>query len=185
MADCDGFTLPVPDINCFSDLEAFAQALTNSLQAGLDHVVACVNDFEYPECDICVLKDDLKKCPLDCQMIDFIGVTYAEEGDVCILPLPTGGLQTRSGTGVSDHRIVDAEEGVSISVVFDTPFDTECVHVDLECTNVIENKMELMHPIVTAKSKTGFTVYWEREDTYVGPDPQGDFIEFTYVAFGL
>ncbi len=135
MADCDGYALPVPDINCFSDFEAFAQALTNTLQAAMDHIVGCVNDFQYPECDICVLKDDLVSCPLDCNMIDFEGITYGATGDVCRLPLPTGGLQTRSGTGISDHRIVDAEEGVSVSVVFDTAFDTECVHVDIQCIN--------------------------------------------------
>jgi hypothetical protein len=204
MADCDGYALPVPEITCASDLETWANTLVNELQNAFDHVIGCVKDSEYPECDICVLKDDLVSCPLECNMVDFAGVTYGEEGGPGQLPSPIGGLQPRYGCGVTEYctvpELIDVNSPWQIGtfdVTFDTPFDTECVYAKVQITSCHEvittptpgpNLGRHYHPILQEEliTKTGFRVMFKtQEPEVVGPgELGGHYVTFRYLAWG-
>ena len=182
MVTCAPVTLTAPDLTCVTDPQAWGEALIADAQAQLNQIVGCIANAPSTWCDICSenLRQSLLTCPLSCRMIDFSRIQYGDVGGVCQIPWPSA-LETRYGVGVSDRRLgPEAEDGLSVSIVFSRPFDTECKHVSVTCVNEYVNKMELMHPIITAKSTTGFTVYWEREDT--GSE---EYVNFTYVAFGL
>ena len=130
MADCDTFVFSLPEITCVADLRTWGEQADAAIQAAIDHVIACIQDFEIPQLDICVSKDDLVECPLDCDMINFEGATYGEEGGVCQLPLPPnlGDYEFRTGTGLMTPAYGDAWS--STVIVFDTPFTSECLCVN-------------------------------------------------------
>ena len=191
MADCDGYALPVPEITCASDLETWANTLVNELQNAIDHVIGCIKEFEYPECDICALKDDLVNCPLDCNMIEFTGVTYGEEAGVCRLPSPIGGLQPRYGSGITAVAIDSGSDWTvgAVDIVFDTPFDTECVFAKVQITSCHQvvttptpgpNCGRHYHQIVQEEliTKTGFRVMFKTIET------DDHWVTFRYIAWG-
>jgi len=132
---CEGFNLELPELTCISDIQAWMAAFMLTMQAGVDHIVACVNNIELPYLDICVSKDDLIECPLDCDMLNFEGVTYAEEGGVCKLPFPPnlGDYEFRTGTGLITPGYTHWK---STAVVFDEPFTNECLCVNPVVTRV-------------------------------------------------
>lgn len=136
MADCDTFVFSLPEITCVADLRTWGEQADAAIQAAIDHVIACIQDFEIPDLDICVSKDDLVECPIDCDMINFAGVTYAGEGGVCQLPLPPnlGDYEFRTGTGLITPPYGDAWS--STAIVFDTPFTSECLCVNPVVTRV-------------------------------------------------
>lgn len=133
---CEEFSLELPELTCVSDVQAFLAAFVLTMQAGLDHIIACVNNIELPVLDICVSKDDLVECPLDCDMINFEGATYGVEGGVCQLPLPPnlGEFEFRAGTGLITPGYSNAWS--STAVVFDTPFSNECLCMNPVVTRV-------------------------------------------------
>ena len=134
MADCTSPTLSVPDLTCTSDLPTWATAFVASVQAAIDHAVGCIQDFEYPQCDICVLKDDLVNCPLDVDMMDFTDIAWADEGGIGVLPYPpqSGDYEFRAGAGNITPSYGDAWR--STAITFDTPFPAQCVHVSVTPT---------------------------------------------------
>ena len=136
MADCTSPTLSVPDLTCTSDLPTWATAFVAAAQAAVDHVVGCIQDFEYPTCDICVLKDDLVNCPLDVDTMDFTDIAWADEGGIGVMPYPPSiaGLAFRYGVGTID-RDAFHDAWRSVAITFDTPFATECVHVSVTCVS--------------------------------------------------
>lgn len=127
MADCDIPVVSLPDLTCVADLRAWGVQLESAMQAIVDHIVGCIQDFEIPQLDICVSKDDLVECPLGCDMVDFSGVTYAEEGGRCQLPNPPnlGDYEFRHGTAFRTPAFGDAWRSVAIE--FSTPFTTTCL----------------------------------------------------------
>ena len=133
---CEGFNLELPELTCISDIQAWMAAFMLTMQSGVDHIIACVNNIELPVLDICAIKDDLPSCPLDCDMMNFIGITYAEEGGVCQLPLPPnlGDFEFRTGTGLITPGYSNAWK--STAVVFDTPFTAECLCMNPVVTRV-------------------------------------------------
>jgi hypothetical protein len=180
MATCAPVTLTAPELTCLMNPQAWATALIADAQAQFNAIVNCIRNAPVTWCDICTMKAALLTCPLTCDMVNFEHLQYGDTAGVCQIPWP-GTYETRYGVGVSDRRLgPEAEDYLTVEVTFDRPFDTECVHVSVTCVNEYVNKMELLHPIITEKSATGFTVYWEREDT--GSE---EYVNFTYVAFGL
>ena len=189
MADCTSPTLSVPDLTCASDLPTWATALVAAMQAAIDHVVGCIQDFEYPTCDICVLKDDLVNCPLDVDMIDFTDIVYADEGGIGVLPNPPGQMEHRYGTAQTPLPMGEEFGWQSVAVVFSTPFPTTCHQVDVQVTvaDPVWTEMtgpqvaRLYHPIVQEDSITaaGFTV-WFKSDEFGSLD----YITFRYKAIG-
>lgn len=130
MADCDIPTIDLPEITCIADLRTWGTQAESAIQAAIDHVVGCIQDFEIPEMDILKAKDDLVEDPLDCDMINFEGITYGDEGGVCQLPLPPnlGDYEFRTGTGLITPAYSNAWR--STAIVFDTPFTSECLCVN-------------------------------------------------------
>jgi hypothetical protein len=197
MADCDSPTLSVPTLACVDDLPAWATALVASLQAAIDHVVGCVVDFAYPQCDICVLKDDLVSCPLIVSMIDFTDITYDDEGGVGVLPYPDrAGLDFRYGTGTTAEHFFNTWR--SAVVTFDTPFETECVWVGVTAvsedpcyhSDEAENceasgvHVEEVQGIIVQEdtiSTTGFTVWFRRGSEDLSCSC---YVNFRYLAAG-
>ena len=171
MADCDSPTLSVPDLTCAADLSSWATDLVAAMQAAIDHVVGCVQDFEYPECDICVLKDDLVNCPLIPSMIDFADIAWDDEGGVGTMPYPPSisDYMFRHGTGIITPAYSEAWS--SVAVPFDTPFPTQCLLVlpvvtqsgegGETCAAVGGNDYAI---IVRDKTVAGCTVWIFRQD---------------------
>ena len=189
MADCTSPTLSVPDLTCTSDLPTWATALVASAQAAIDHVVGCIQDFEYPQCDICVIKDDLVNCPLDVDMMDFTDIAWADDGGIGVLPYPPGQMEHRYGTAQTPLPMGEAFGWQSVAVTFSTPFPTICHQVDVQVTCAgpvwtvttgIQVAM-LYHPIVQEDSigVTGFVV-WFKSDEFGA----SDYITFRYKAVG-
>jgi len=187
MADCDIPTISLPEITCLADLRTWGTQAEAVLQAAIDHIVGCIQDFEIPALDICVSKDDLVTCPLDCNMMNFEDATYADEGGVCVLPLPPnlGDYEFRHGTGLISPAYGDAWR--STAIVFDTPFTTELLHVSVTVTasggcpsgvNVDGNDYAI---IVQGDAMTvnGCTVWIYRED-----HDNDCTVAFTYFAVG-
>lgn len=170
MADCDIPTISLPEITCLADLREWGVQAEAVIQAAVDHIVGCIQDFEIPQLDICVSKDDLVECPLDCDMINFEGATYGETGGPCRLPNPPnlGDLEFRWG---KEQSACVSTGWVLDNVVFDTPFDTECHYVgitlnrayDSDChtePGSAEQIMKVYAPMVRGISATGFSVYF-------------------------
>lgn len=133
---CGAFSLEFPDLTCVTDIQAFLAAFMQSVQAGFDHVIACTNNIELPVLDICAIKADLIACPLDCDMMDFTGATYDEEGGICKLPLPPnlGDFEFCTGTGLITPGY--SNTWGSTAVVFNPPFTTECLSMNPVVTRV-------------------------------------------------
>ena len=192
MADCTSPTLSVPDLTCTSDLPTWATALVASTQAAIDHVVGCIQDFEYPTCDICVLKDDLVNCPLDVDMMDFTDIVYADEGGIGVLPNPLGGVEHRYGTGRTALAFDEDDPWQSVVVTFSTPFDTECNIAVVQITSVHKpwtvtsgvQVARIHSPIVQEDSITanGFTVWFKSDE--VVDEADEEWVTFRYVAIG-
>jgi len=127
MSDCDTPTIDLPEITCIADLRTWGTQAESAIQAAVDHIIGCIQDFEIPEMDILKAKDDLVEDPLDCDMINFEGITYGDEGGVCQLPLPPtlGDYEFRHGTGLMTPAYGDA--WMSTAIVFSTPFTSECL----------------------------------------------------------
>jgi len=123
---CEAFSLEQPEITCVSDIQAWQAAFMLTMQAAIDHIIACMNNIELPVLDICALKDDLPACPIGCDSMNFEGATYGVEGAVCQLPLPPniGELEFRWGTGLITPGYTHWR---STAVVFDEPFTNECL----------------------------------------------------------
>jgi len=196
MADCTSPTLSVPDLTCTSDLPTWATALVASAQAAIDHVVGCIQDFEYPQCDICVLKDDLVNCPLDVDMMDFTDIAWADEGGIGVLPYPpqAGDYEFRSGVGETTDRVCETGCTVAdsiagwayVAIVFATPFPSTCVHVSVtpydsfDCNGgICGDAYQIRAPWVINKSTTGCTVLIKGDEF-----AKSSKIRFTYLAAG-
>ena len=185
MADCDSPTLSVPDLTCAADLSSWATDLVAAMQAAIDHVVGCVQDFEYPTCDICVMKDDLVSCPLIPSMIDFGDIAWDTEGGVGTMPYPpsVSDYTFRHGTGIITPAYSEAWQ--SVAIVFSTPFPAELysVHVTVtqsggggSCAAVGGNDYAI---IVRDKTVTGCTVWIFRQDITMDCT-----VSFDYFAVG-
>lgn len=174
MGDCESFSLELEELTCTADIREWAAGKITELQAAVDHVIACVNNAALPEMSICTLKDDLIGCPLGIEMVDFSGGTYGE-GGVGELPQPAqvGGFEFR--TGLKQSGCVACDAWKLDTVVFDTPFPHECVHVDVsvdkaqdsDCGGVAgtgANVMKIYEPLVRSLSATGFSVYFCGDD---------------------
>lgn len=187
MADCDTVVISLPEITCLADLKTWGTEAETVIQAAVDHIVGCIQDFEIPQLDICVSKDDLVECPLDCDMINFEGATYGETGGVCQLPNPPnlGDYEFRHGTGLISPAYGDAWR--STAIVFSTPFSSELLHVSVTVTaslgcpsgvNVDGNDYAIIVQ-QDAMTVNGCTVWIYRED--ISDDCT---VAFTYFAIG-
>ena len=135
MADCGEITITAPTVTCESDLQTAFTEMAQQNQSAIDQLKACIESYELPECDICVLKDDLVDCPLDCDMIDFSGIQWGDEGDVCQLPYPNN-LVYRTGTETIDDLDGQDSDWPLFTFTFDTPFDTQCLGVFISFTAI-------------------------------------------------
>ena len=175
MADCTAPTLSVPTLGCFDNPQTWAGDLVQEMQDAIDHLVGCIVDFEYPQCDICVMKSDLVDCPLAANMMDFATITWGEDGGQGVMPLPPnlGDLDFRYGTGQTECT----GEGYptdTIVITFDTPFDTECLFADVvygEATDCCEgssggiNVIHMYSALVRNITAAGFT-FWPCDDSF-------------------
>jgi len=184
MADCTAPTLSVPDLGCFDNPQTWAGSLVTELQSAIDHMVGCIADFEYPQCDICVMADDLIACPLVANMIDFSAVTWAEDGEQGVMPYqPNVGDDTfRYGSGTITPGYRNSWD--SVAVVFSTPFPASC-HVVLPvvtasggCPSGIDIDGNDYAIMVKDKTVNGCTVWIYRE----GDDDCT--VTFDYLAYG-
>lgn len=179
MADCDTPTLSVPVLTCAADLPNWATQLVASMQAAINQAIGCIQDFEYPECDICVLKDDLVNCPLDVDMIDFTDIAWADDGGIGVMPYPTqAGLDFRYGTGTW----VNVTDGwVSVAIVFDTPFANEAYGITIQPQLYSEGTgfYQTYNSHVTALTVNGATVWIIMAEA----DEDRD-LPFYYLAWG-
>ena len=129
MAECESPQLEIEDLECVTDVRQHLTALTAAIQVCLDALAACVNNVDIPECDICVMIDDLVECHVTARtMVDFLGVTYGDVGAVGVLPHPeqAGGVEFRHGTGVTTGQSVGQGSWGSAAVVFSEAFPTTC-----------------------------------------------------------
>lgn len=145
MADCDTPTISLPDITCLADLRTWGVQAEAALQAAVDHIIGCILDVEIPEMDICKAQDDLVECPIPCDSINFEGITWGDEGDVCQMPLPPtlGDYEFRHGVDTIGGPYGNAWR--STTVTFSTPFTTTCLWV-----GVTVEKDEACSPVVGA-----------------------------------
>ena len=182
MADCVVPTLSVPDLTCISDLPTWAAALVNEIQSGLNHMVGCIEDFEYPQCDICVLKDDLVECPISVQMIDFSGISYDDDAGIGVLPKPESleGLIFKYGIRTTDKFTNQNGPWADLAVTFDEPFPNSCEYIGITCLEAVGdrnpypdweegcaggfNLMPVHAPFVRDKTAAGFTAWFLGND---------------------
>lgn len=175
MAYCGEFSLELAELPCIADIGAWSAALVQTMQAGLDHVIACINNVVLPAMDICVLKDDLIECPLTCEMMDFTDIAYGDDGGVGVLPYPPGlgDLEFRYGVKTTGTRIGSSLPTVGDVVTFDTPFSNSCLYVGVtverafNCDPGSSGGMDLirMHDhMLRIQSPTGFTVYFANDE---------------------
>ena len=185
MADCDTPTLSVPTLTCAADLVNWATDFVASMQAAINHVTGCIQDFEYPTCDICVIKDDLVNCPLVVDMMDFTDIAWADEGGIGVLPYPptVGDYEFRHGSSIITPAYSEAWR--SVAIVFDTPFSNELRYVGVTvtqsggggaCAVVGGNDYAI---IVRDKTVTGCTVWIFRQDITMDCT-----VSFDYFAVG-
>jgi len=187
MTDCGTIIVNCPEITCAADLQAAWTALCTEINSALDQLKACIESYELPECDITVMKDDLVADPLDCNMINFVGITYGAEGAICQLPYPSEGVVFRNGVGITAQPMGESYGWQSVAVVFATPFPTGCYTAHVQITSVgdvghtgIQVGM-FYEPIVQDDSITanGFTV-WFKSDEFGA----SDYVYFRYLASG-
>ena len=188
MADCDSIVLTPVGLTCHDDVEAWSEELLTQLQSAFDHVINCIRDFELPQLDICVLRDDLIECPLTArEMIDFSGISWGE-GGIGTLPLPpgsSGGLEFRYGSGTVAG--VNDGDWASAAITFDEPFSNQCLGVlvtlkEYESGGGVFHLFKTYQPIVRDITTSGFVVWMimaEDPGTYPGRTAR-----FSYMAFG-
>lgn len=135
MADCGDITISCPEITCQADMQAAFTELCQEAQTAIDALKACIESYELPECDICAMKDDLVDCPIDCDMVDFTGITYGDEAGVCQLPYPAqvSDLQFRYGNAITAQNNERCGWHYD-DIAFDTAFDTQCLGVFISPT---------------------------------------------------
>jgi hypothetical protein len=165
--------------------ETWASDLVTEIQDAINHLVGCINDFEYPQCDICVLKDDLVSCPLSVNMIDFSDLSWDEDGGPGTMPYPPtlGNLQFRTGDGEVTPAFRNAWR--SVAITFSTPFDSLC-HVVLPVITAmpggpsgVDINGDSCAIVIRDKTAAGCTVWIYREDS-----TNDSTVEFDYFAVG-
>jgi len=190
MADCTAPTLSVPTLGCYDDPKTWATALVAEIQTAIDHVVGCVTDFEYPQCDICVMMEDLVDCPLTANMIDFSAVTWDEDGEQGVMPYPDSlsDYAFRTGTGATATGITQGGF-TTVAIVFSSSFANTCEHVGITPTSVFAEDpsacgggldvTKLFETFVITKTKDGFTALFQSDHSGCSCK-----INFTYFAIG-
>jgi hypothetical protein len=186
MADCTAPTLSVPELGCFDNPQTWATDLVQEIQDAINHLVGCITDFEYPECDICVLKADLVACPLAANMMDFSTVVWGENGGAGEIPYPpalSDEIEFRYGSATITPAYRNAWR--SVAVTFSTPFTSTCRVVLPVVTssggcpsgiNIDGNDYAIM---VKDKTAAGCTVWIYRTDS-----TNDCTVTFDYVAYG-
>lgn len=185
MADCGEIVINCPDLTCEADIASKWAELCTELQSAIDQLKACIESYECPECDICVIKDDLVDCPLECTMVNFSGVAYGDVGGVCQLPYPTrAGLDFRHGVTTTGTKVSQCS-WISHPVVFDIPFDTICYGAAPVTAAVGSGEIPVgeVTYVIRDETKTGFTA-WVMLGTCEDAEAE-KYVTFKYLAWGL
>ena len=186
MADCTAPTLSVPTLGCFDNPQTWAADLVQEMQDAIDHLVGCIVDFEYPQCDICVMKSDLVDCPLAANMMDFATITWGEDGGQGVMPLPPSlaNYEFRYGSGTVSPEYNQAWR--SVAITFATPFPSTCHVVTPVVTGMpggpsgVDVNGILSGIVVRDKTAAGCTVWIYRYDSNM----IDSVVNFDYFALG-
>jgi len=164
----------------------WAGDLVQEIQDAINHLVGCITDFEYPQCDICVMKADLVACPLAANMMDFSTVVWGEDGGPGEMPLPPNlaSFEFRYGSGTVTPAYNNTWQ--SAAITFSTPFTSICHVVTPVVTGMpggdsgVDTNGMLRGIIVRDKTAAGCTVWIHRYDANM----INSVVNFDYFAFG-